>query len=127
MSGIGAQVWPDASVVDQFWIRSAIHSHGSTPDRKSRAVPSSWARSPGEPKEANTTVRCAEARAQRDGGNSGAASGADGVLEDHGALRERPAWERRQGQWCMHCEQSSGPPPQGRWRFRFKDRSLEGR
>ena len=41
MSGTGAQVWPDASVVDQFWIRSAIHSHGSTPDRKSRAVPSS--------------------------------------------------------------------------------------
>ena len=41
MDGIGAQVWPDASVVDQFWIRSAIHSHGSTPDRKSRAVSSS--------------------------------------------------------------------------------------
>ena len=39
--GIGAEVWPLASVVDQFWIRSAIHSHGSTPDRKSRAVPSS--------------------------------------------------------------------------------------
>ena len=41
MGGIGAEVRPHASVVDQFWIRSAIHSHGSTPDRKSRAVPSS--------------------------------------------------------------------------------------
>mgnify|MGYP007127533149 FL=1 len=41
MGGIGAEVWPLASVVDQFWIRSAIHSDGSTPDRKSRAVPSS--------------------------------------------------------------------------------------
>lgn len=41
MDGIGAEVWPHASVVDQFWIRSAIHSHGSTPNRKSRAVPSS--------------------------------------------------------------------------------------
>jgi hypothetical protein len=41
MGGIGAEVWRLASVVDQFWIRSAIHSHGSTPDRKSRAVPSS--------------------------------------------------------------------------------------
>jgi hypothetical protein len=41
MDSIGAEVWPLASVVDQFWIRSAIHSHGSTPDRKSRAVPSS--------------------------------------------------------------------------------------
>jgi hypothetical protein len=39
--GIGAEVWPLAYVVDQFWIRSAIHSHGSTPDRKSREVPSS--------------------------------------------------------------------------------------
>ncbi len=38
---IGAEVWPFASVVDQFWIRSAIHSHGSPPDRKSRTVPSS--------------------------------------------------------------------------------------
>ena len=41
MDSIGAEVWPLASVVDQFWIRSDIHSHGSTPDRKSRAVPSS--------------------------------------------------------------------------------------
>ncbi len=41
MGGIGAEFWPLTSVVDQFWIRSAIHSHGSTPDRKSRAVPSS--------------------------------------------------------------------------------------
>lgn len=41
MNGIGAEVGPRASVVDQFWIRSASHSHGSTPDRKSRAVSSS--------------------------------------------------------------------------------------
>ncbi len=37
--GIGDKVRPCTSLVDQFWIRSAIHSHGSTPDRKSRAVP----------------------------------------------------------------------------------------
>jgi len=38
--GIGGKVRPCTSLVDQFWIRSAIHSHGSTPDRKSRAVSS---------------------------------------------------------------------------------------
>ena len=38
--GIGGKVRPCTPLVDQFWIRSAIHSHGSTPDRKSRAVPS---------------------------------------------------------------------------------------
>ena len=39
--GIGGKVRPCTSLVDQFWIRSAIHSHGSAPDRKSRAVTSS--------------------------------------------------------------------------------------
>lgn len=38
--GIGGKVRPCTRVVDQFWIRSAIDSHGSTPDRMSRAVPS---------------------------------------------------------------------------------------
>jgi hypothetical protein len=38
--GIGGKVRPCPPLVDQFWIRSAIHSHGSTPDRKSRAVTS---------------------------------------------------------------------------------------
>jgi len=38
--GIGGKVRPCTSVVDQFWIRSAIDSHGSAPDRMSRAVPS---------------------------------------------------------------------------------------
>jgi hypothetical protein len=38
--GIGGKVRPCTPLVDQFWIRSAIHSHGSTPDRKSRAVTS---------------------------------------------------------------------------------------
>jgi hypothetical protein len=38
--GIGGKDRPCTRVVDQFWIRSAIDSHGSTPDRMSRAVPS---------------------------------------------------------------------------------------
>ncbi|MBC7941471.1 MAG: hypothetical protein H7Z19_17255 [Chitinophagaceae bacterium] len=38
--GIGGKVGPCTRVVDQFWIRSAIDSHGSAPDRMSRAVPS---------------------------------------------------------------------------------------
>ena len=38
--GIGGKVGPCSRVVDQFWIRSAIDSHGSAPDRMSRAVPS---------------------------------------------------------------------------------------
>lgn len=39
--GIGDEVRPLAGLVDQVWVRSAIHSQGSTPDRKSRAVSSS--------------------------------------------------------------------------------------
>jgi len=37
---IGDEVWPLAKLVDQSWMRSAVRSHGSAPDRKSRAVSS---------------------------------------------------------------------------------------
>lgn len=43
LKGVKGHPWQGQALhvlMDQFWIRSAIHSHGSTPDRKSRAVPS---------------------------------------------------------------------------------------
>ena len=49
-----------ARLMDQFEIRSAIHSHGFAPDRMSRAVSSCRARSCGEPTRANTAARCVE-------------------------------------------------------------------
>ena len=55
-----------------------------------------------------------ETRARRNGGNSGAASGADQVVESCSAFQERPAWERWRGH--RHAlrklhEKTSGPSP----------------
>jgi len=47
-----------------------------------------------------------ETRARRNGGNSGAASGADQVVESRGAFQERPAWER----WRGHRQCSTKTP-----------------
>jgi hypothetical protein len=55
-----------------------------------------------------------ETRARRNGGNSGAASGADQVVESRGAFQERPAWERGVATGSalrkLH-EKTSGPSP----------------
>jgi len=48
-NNISAKVWPCAPQGDQSSIRSAIHLHGSAPDRTSRAVRGSRAGTHGEP------------------------------------------------------------------------------
>ena len=51
----------------------------------------------GEPMKGKHNRALRETRARKNGGNSGAASGADQVVESRGAFQERPASERWQG------------------------------
>ena len=66
------------STVEWIGSRNAASStcRGPPLDRKSRAVPGSRAGAHGEPMRASTTVCCANARARKDDGLGGAASGA---------------------------------------------------
>jgi hypothetical protein len=67
-------------------------------------------------------------RVLKDGGNSGAASGADRVLEGGGAFQERPAMNAGKATRHMHYEKEPrGHRLEGRRLFRFKDRGLKGR
>jgi len=63
-----------------------------------------------------------ETRARRNGGNSGAASGADQVVESRGAFQERPAWER----WRGHKQCSTKIPREDLGAIASKDGGYAG-
>jgi len=122
--GIGGKVRPCTRVVDQFWIRSAIDSHGSAPDRMSRAVPSLWAGARVEPNRANTTARCVERvlkrwREQRCG------IGCRPGCRRRWRVSGTPGGERRQGHGHMHYERGPrGRRLEWRWLSRLEGRGL---
>jgi hypothetical protein len=118
--GIGDKVRPCTSLVDQFWIRSAIHSHGSTPDRKSRAVP-----------------RCERGRAgslrrqtqPRDALNACSKGWREHRCDIKCRPEDRRRWrvsgtpgdERRQSHGTCTTKKTSGPLPQGLRLFRLRN------
>ena len=106
--------------MDQFWIRIAIHSHGSAPDRKSRAVSSFERRRAGSPR-GQTRPRAAENRVLKGWREQGRGIGCrPGALLAVARFRERPAMNAGHATATCTTRKSSGPPPQGRRHCRFE-------
>ena len=106
--------------MDRFWSRSAIHSHGSAPDRKSRAVSSFERRRAGSPR-GQTRPRAAENRVLKGWREQGHGIGCrPGALLAVARFRERPAMNAGQATATCTTKNTSGPPPQGRRHCRFE-------